>query len=331
MSDKTQTKEVVYLLRNHNAGFSIHNVFLPIINGTYAKYYEAPCERANLRSIFKNLLWVRKVAKKNSINHMTGGTHYFLLAIPFRKNVLTIHDLVLLRNSKGLKHLIFKWLWFNLPIMCSKVVTCITDTVRNDLLSTLHVNPNKVITIYNPVSSLYQHNEKLFNENCPRILHIGTAWNKNTKRVITALKGITCHLIIVGEVDEETISLINAMKIDHTILHGLTNEELYEQYKLADIISFPSIYEGFGMPIIEGQATGRPVLTSKIQPMVEVAGMGACFVDPYEVKSIRNGFLKIINEKSYRDTIIVQGTENVKRFSLETITKKYQKIYENML
>lgn len=330
MSDKTPIKDTVFLLRSIKSGYSMHNVFLPIINFMHAPYYEAPCERADIKSLMTNLKWVRKVASTKGINHMTGGYHYLLLAIPFQKNVLTIHDLVLLRNSKGLKRFIFKLLWFKLPIMCSKMVTCITNTTRQELLSAIHMNPQKAVTVYNPVSPLYQYTEHLFNKSCPRILHIGTAWNKNTENVIASLKGITCKIVIVGELSDSISAALRDCNIQHEILHDLSNEELYQQYQLADIISFPSIYEGFGMPIIEGQATGRPVLTSNIPPMTEVAGNGACFVNPRDIDSMRKGFLRIINDDEYRNQLVREGIENAKRFALGTIVEQYHRIYEKL-
>ena len=281
-------------------------------------------------SILRNLLWVRTVANKDGISHMTGGPHYFLLAIPFRKNILTIHDLVLLHNSKGIKHWIFKWLWFKLPFKCAEVVTCITDTVRQELLSTFHIDPKKVVTIYNPVSPLFQYTPHQFNEKRPRILHIGTAWNKNTERVIRALEGITCKLVIIGEQTELISSTLKETGIDYEVLRNLPNEELYHQYQMADIISFPSIFEGFGMPIIEGQAVGRPVLTSNIPPMTEVAGEAACLVNPHDTKSITDGFVRIIRDDQYRDTLILKGRKNVRRFAVERIAGQYSDIYQNL-
>ena len=328
MSDKIQINDITYILRNRKSGFSIMNVFMPIIEHLHYKSYEAPCEKANLFGMIKNLLWVRKIASHNGINHMTGGPHYFLLAIPFRKNILTIHDLVLLHNSKGLKHWLFKWLWFKLPIMCSRKITCITETVRQDLLKTIHVDERKVVTIYNPVSPLFRPSPHAFNSTYPRILHIGTAWNKNTLGMISALKDIPCKIVIVGEQSEEITSALKQTNADYEVLYNLSNEELYHQYKLADIISFPSIFEGFGMPIIEGQATGRPVLSSNISPMTEVAGDGACLINPHDINQIRNGFLHIINDEDYRNRLVRKGYENVKRFSIEHISEQYMNIYQ---
>ena len=80
---------------------------------------------------------------------------------------------------------------------------------------------------------------------------------------------------------------------------NLTHEEIVSEDRKADIINFPSLFEGFGMPIIEGQATGRIVITSNLSPMKEVAGNGAILVDPYSVNEIRNAYLSVIQNKRY--------------------------------
>lgn len=94
---------------------------------------------------------------------------------------------------------------------------------------------------------------------------------------------------------------------------------------------FPSTYEGFGLPIIEAQATGRPVLTSKLEPMSSVAGDAACLVDPYSVESIRAGVKKIIENESYRNELIEKGFKNVERFQLKNVTKQYIDLYQELI
>lgn len=84
------------------------------------------------------------------------------------------------------------------------------------------------------------------------------------------------------------------------------------------------------MPIIEGQATGRVVLTSDIAPMNEIAGEAAWFVNPYDVESIRNGFIKLINDAELRKELISKGKENVKRFAVEKIAADYLNLYREV-
>ncbi|HYC29383.1 MAG TPA: glycosyltransferase, partial [Chitinophagaceae bacterium] len=112
---------------------------------------------------------------------------------------------------------------------------------------------------------------------------------------------------------------------------GLSDEEMVQAYVQADIIAFASTYEGFGMPILEGQATGRPVITSNISSMPEVAGNAACLVDPFDVTAIRAAFDKVITDDAYREKLIMDGLENVKRFSPQLIADKYLQLYKQMV
>ncbi len=93
---------------------------------------------------------------------------------------------------------------------------------------------------------------------------------------------------------------------------------------------FPSTYEGFGLPVIEGQKAGRPVITSNISPLQEVAGGGACLVDPLDIQSIRSGILQVINNGEYRLEIVQKGFENVKQYIPEKIAGEYIKVYQQV-
>ena len=97
------------------------------------------------------------------------------------------------------------------------------------------------------------------------------------------------------------------------------------------MLVFVSTYEGFGLPILEAEATGRPVLTSNIMAMPEVAGDGACLVDPYNITAIRKGTLKVINDSSYRKELVQHGFENVKRFRPEKIAAQYVELYKQII
>ena len=94
-----------------------------------------------------------------------------------------------------------------------------------------------------------------------------------------------------------------------------------------DIVSFPSLTEGFGMPIIEGQAAGKIVVTSDLRPMNVIAGDKAILVNPCEISSIRKGFEKAL--KRPKD-IIESGIENAENYSADSVMNMYNQLYNNL-
>ncbi|MFM6175900.1 MAG: glycosyltransferase family 4 protein [Sphaerospermopsis kisseleviana] len=113
-------------------------------------------------------------------------------------------------------------------------------------------------------------------------------------------------------------------------LGRLTDGELVEAYRRCDMVVFASLYEGFGLPILEAQATGRPVITSNFGAMKEAAGEGALFVDPYSVESIREAVLRVKNDPALREELVRKGRENVERFRAEAVALTYAEIYRSL-
>ena len=102
------------------------------------------------------------------------------------------------------------------------------------------------------------------------------------------------------------------------------------QYADCDLVSFVSVGEGFGVPILEAQASGRPLITSDLSPMREVAGEGACLVDPSDVAAIRAGIRKIIDDADYRRQLVARGLKNAARYSPATVGGRYLELYRRM-
>ncbi len=98
-------------------------------------------------------------------------------------------------------------------------------------------------------------------------------------------------------------------------------------YQNCDIVSFVSTYEGFGLPVIEANATGRVVITSNIEPMNTIAANAALKVNPYDVNEIKEGIEKIIANSVFREKLIKNGLINAKKYSAEKIALQYEELY----
>jgi glycosyltransferase involved in cell wall biosynthesis len=189
----------------------------------------------------------------------------------------------------------------------------------------------KIVIIYDFIHDMFKPVNKVINKQRPVILQIGCAPNKNLERLIDAMQEVECELIIIGKLSSKQRSLLYENKIRYQDKYDISMEELYEQYKQADLLCYVSTIEGFGMPLLEAQATGLPVITSNCSSMPEVAGAGALFVDPLSTYAIREGIRELINNDELRNRNVMSGFENVLRFSKEKIALEYLGVYEELL
>jgi glycosyltransferase involved in cell wall biosynthesis len=268
---------------------------------------------------------------QGDINHITGDVHYLALTLAKRKTILTIHDCVGPRFLKGLEHLAILFLWYRFPARRVAAITTISEFTRQDVLRYTRCDPEVVRVIHDPVADGFTPWPKPFNAERPVILQVGASeHNKNICRVAEAIRGIPCRLDIIGRLSERQRQALEHNSISYTEQWGLSDYEMVQRYRDCDMVVFASTYEGFGMPIIEGNATGRPVVTSNTCSMPEVAGSAACLVDPFDCSSIRQGVLRVINDSDYRNHLIAQGFENVKRFRADTIAAQYAALYREV-
>ncbi len=267
---------------------------------------------------------------RREINHITGDIHFAILALPKRGSILTVHDCGFMRHHNPVARY-FLWLfWLKLPIAHAQVVTAISEATKAELIRFTGCDPAKIRVIPTIIKTHFTPQPKPFPGQKPRILHIGTAPNKNLLRHIEALRGIDCTLHIIGKISAEVQAHLQDSAIDYHNEYDLTDAQVQAAYRDCDLLLFASTLEGFGMPILEAQTVGRPVVTSNLSSMPEVAGTAACLVDPLSVASIREGVQRVIQDAPYREGLIAAGFENVKRFQAETVARAYGEVYEGM-
>jgi glycosyltransferase involved in cell wall biosynthesis len=260
------------------------------------------------------------------ITHVSGDVHFLMWGIPRGKRVLTIHDIGFLREAKGLRYQLLRYFWLTGPVKKAHAITCVSTATKNEILRHLP-KARRIHVIPTVVDQRFVKVEKAFNTECPTILLLGSAPNKNLKRVLKATQGLNVKLSIVAKLDAAELLLLKDQQYE--VCDSIPFEELLEKYREADIVALCSTHEGFGMPIIEAQATGRVVITSNCSSMPDVAGKGALLVDPFSVKSIKEGLQQLISNDSLRNELISAGFENCKRFDPAVIAGQYLKIYQS--
>ena len=315
--------------------FSIENVFEYIkkyLNNNKFVTIDWFLPRGRYNRVSYQLEDLKSVKRcKADIYHITGEVYFAGLVTPGNRTIITMHDYSNLDMHKGIAKFISWLFWDYIPLRKCRYVTCISQKIYDETIERFPFTKNKIFYVPDPVDDSYQRCEKTFNTAFPQILVIGTRPNKNLERIVEAVKGINCKLYIIGKLNENQISLINRNNIIYEAVHHIPDKEVLEAYINSDIVCFPSTYEGFGMPIIEGNAIGRVVLTSNIAPMTDVGANAAYYVNPYDVESIRSGIKKLISDKELRETLINNGFENVYQYRASAVAKKYTDIYEKMI
>lgn len=258
--------------------------------------------------------------------HITGDIHYLALALVGRKVVITVHDLAPLRKSRGWRRRLLEWLWYRLPFRIASSITTISQTIRNELVQEFAIAPRAIEVIPNCINPSFTPAPKSWPDK-PTVLMVGTRPQKNIERMAAALAGLPVEVCIIGTLTSEQVEAFTVSGVPFCMTGPLDDAAVLRTYRDCDLLAFASLYEGFGLPILEAQATGRPVLTSNFGSMAEVAGDGACLVDPHSRDSIRDGLKKIISDKTFRAQLIESGLTNARRFSPAACAGAYADVY----
>ena len=295
---------------------------------------EMPFTSKGIFSILFNLIFLTRF--KKGLFHITGDVHYAILALPKDRTILTIHDLVFLHTYKGLRRSLLKWIFLDLPVRKAKYITTISEKSKQEILDYTNCNPEKILVIPNPVDPIFSTSTPLPSAGLPTmvgkfnpatILFLGTKPNKNLELTIAALFGLDVHLRIIGELSRKQKEMLSKFNINYSSDFSISPEQLASEYSNADIILFPSTYEGFGLPVIEGFQAGKPVITSNISPMKEVAGEGALLAEPTSIASIREAVIKLLNDQTLKIQLVAAGKEKVKQYQPGFIAEAYQQLW----
>ncbi|MCB9896116.1 MAG: glycosyltransferase [Planctomycetes bacterium] len=265
------------------------------------------------------------------VNHIVGDVHYLALGLDGDRTVLTVHDCVALRRTTGLRRALLRKLYFEWPVARARIVTTISQATKDELVTVTGCDPEKIRVVPNCVADAFQYSPREFNTERPLVLLIGTLPHKNLNRTVEALTPLQCRLHVVGRLSAVQRAMLAESGLPFENSIDLSGKQMANAYRECDAVGFASLYEGFGMPVIEGQATGRAVVTSNLAPMTEVAGSGACFVNPTSVESIRDGYERVFGDAEYRAGLIANGLHNVERFRPDAVAAMYLDIYREIL
>lgn len=269
--------------------------------------------------------------RRGDVTHVTGDVHYLTLLLPRRRTVLTVHDTEFLVRASGVKRLLYTWLWLRLPVWRSAVVTVPSAATRDELSALVGRSRDRIRVVRNPVGDEFRPAVAIPRDGVPTVLLMGTWPNKNLDRSIAALRGAQVRVVVVGPLDERQRVMIADSGVDVQNRTDLSGEEVVALYRTSSVLLFPSTKEGFGLPILEAQATGCPVVTSDRDPMRDVSGGAACLVDPDDVAAIAAGVRRVLDDPDYRGRLVAAGLRNVECYRPASVARAYAEVYDELL
>ena len=263
------------------------------------------------------------------------SSHYRICRNKHAINITTVHDFTYEKYRKGLALWVHSWQKFR-AIRKADIVVCISENTKRDVLHYLpDIDEKKIRIIYNGVSTDYKvlDTDKYTNLG-NYVVFVGSRQPyKQFDLVVQSLKDTQYKLAIVGgALNEEEERFVNEVlgKDNYVQLGYLSNLELNELYNKAVCLAYPSAYEDFGIPVLEAQRAGCPVIAYNASSIPEIIGKTPLLLDELSIVDFRSK-LEILKDKTTRDEIIATGLENSKRFSWERMGNEYVALYKELL
>ena len=271
------------------------------------------------------------------------------------KLVVTVHDIAgkLFKNQIGKLSAFYWGKWLPLVVRQADRIITSSQHTRKDLVEHLRVREEKIRVIYPsghenfssviPAAQIAE-TKKRFGIRGRYFLFVGTLEpRKNLSRILEAFRLFRnsrkeFQLVLVGSKAfahgkyTESLAKEHALDSESVIAPGfLEHDELNKLYCGAQGLLFPSLYEGFGIPILEAMASGCPVLTSNLTSTPEVAGNAAILVDPYSVEAITQGMVQLGSSESLQYDLRQKGLQQIRKFSWKKTAREVIDVYKELL
>jgi len=285
---------------------------------------------------------------KEKLDVFFSPTHYspFLLPIPSAISILDLSYLHFPQLFKKRDLIQLKY-WGKHSIDKAKRIFTISQASKDDIINLYKISEEKVVVTYpgiKEVSSI-KHSElnmdklkEKYNIKGNYILFVGTLQpRKNIARLIEAFAklNLDLELVIIGKKGWMWEDILYApekfgVKTKVKFLHSVSDDDLPNFYKNAVCFVLPSLYEGFGLPILEAMRYGCPVLTSNISSLPEAGGDAALYCNPEDVNDIAKNLKLLVENQELREKLVEKGNDQVKKFSWEKTARETLKVLQDL-
>jgi len=291
-----------------------------------------------------NISITKKYLKKQNFNvfHPTYYNPYFLDHIGKKPFVLTVYDMIheLFPEKFSADNNISE-LKKRTAEKATKIIA-ISENTKADLIRLFNIPSEKIVVTYlaNSFDNVQEIGSSGIGFPARYVLYIGDRWNyKNFNLFIKAMEPILKEdkelKVISGGAspfNREENELFNQLGISGRVIHvKVTDKIIMDLYKNALCFVFPSLYEGFGIPVLEAYSCSCPLIVSNQGSLPEVAGDACEYIDPYNKESITDTIKKVIYNQDLRKSLIEKGLERIKEFSWGKTAIETQKVYESVI
>lgn len=295
-----------------------------------------------LISLFNKMSSMSKLKKQDcDIFHPTYYDPYFLKYIGNKPFVLTVHDMIHEKFREMFKRQDKTSEYKRLLVKKATMIIAVSENTKKDLIDLFGIDESKIEVVYHGNSMLPKSDLKI-NIDIPKnyILFVGLRDGyKNFNRFIRAVSSLLIknkELFVVcaggGKFRIDERALLEQLDISKQVVQYDVNDNILAYlYKNASVFVFPSLYEGFGIPVLEAFASNCPLVCSNTSSLPEIAGEGAIYFDPYSEDSIKNAIIKVLEDTNLRNNIVKAGGERLKNFSWEKTAIKTKRIYEKIM
>lgn len=264
------------------------------------------------------------------------------------RSVVTIHDLIFVRYPQWYSYFDRKIYFskFQYAARHSDRIIAITEQTKQDVVSFLKVNPDKIDVVYQGCNAVFQQPQSgdemesvVAKLGLPKqfILNVGTIERrKNILTVVKAMKNIDFPLVIVGRKTpyfDEVKQFVEHNNISNRVyfLQGLELFELAALYKRASVFVYPSIFEGFGIPIIEALYSKTPVISSTGSCFSEAGGEHSLYADYDDVAAFQHHIENVLNDSDLQQKMSEKGWAYAQKFNDENVVNSVMNVYKKVM
>ena len=305
-----------------------------------------------LKSLWRSL-WMAKDLNRDGIDLFHGLSNQLPKNIAHfgGKTIVTIHDLIFLRYPELYKkadRMIDTRKFRHAAEQADRVIS-VSEQTKADLVDFFDIPAAKIDVVYQGCHAVFQQKVSKDAQESLRkkyqlpqdfLLSVGTIEaRKNVGIVVEALQkqGIDVPLVVVGQPTpylDEIKALINAKsgpKVNVVFLHEVPLADLPGLYQMAQVFIYPSLFEGFGIPIIEALFSDTPVITSQGSCFPESGGDAAYYIDPHQAESVAEAIQKVLNDSELQDDMIARGQRHRQQFTDQEVAKNLMQVYQKVM